>query len=84
MSSLCRPYPSSVISMSMPTSFFYWGSSTTNVWLPGVVSCDGIFSTMMTSGSYCLLPYDCVCALVLTMDFMVVWFGSSCLGGSMV
>jgi hypothetical protein len=85
--SFCWPYPSSGLSMSMPTCVVYWVSSTTSVRLPGVISGDGISSALTTPGNdngCCSLPCDCIYAMVLTLGCLVVWLSSDCFGGAMV
>jgi hypothetical protein len=87
VSSLCHPCPSFVLSMSIPIGVVYWVSSTMSVGILGVISGDGVLSTLTTfgCGDGCFSsPFDCICALVLTLGFLEVWLSYSCLGDAMV
>jgi hypothetical protein len=61
-----------------------WVSSTSGVGFTGVVSGNGILSTLTTSDDYCSLSCNCACALVLILECHVVWVDSTCFGGSIV
>jgi hypothetical protein len=67
--------------MSMPTGVVCWVSSTIGVGIPGVISGNGISSTLMTSGG---VSGCCSEALALLRGHQPVWFGSPYLGGVMV
>jgi hypothetical protein len=68
----------------MPSGICFWVSSTMGVGFAGVVSGDGILSTLTTFDDCYSLPCNCACALVLALEFRAVWVESTCFGGAMV
>jgi hypothetical protein len=68
----------------MPSNVDYWFSSTMGVGFIGVVSGEGISSTLTIFGGFCSLSCDCTCAIVLNMECLEVWLDFSCFGGAMV
>jgi hypothetical protein len=70
--------------MFIPLGVVYCVSYITGVGLIGVVSGDGISSTLTTSGSFYSLSCDCTCALVLNLECLEVWLSFSFFGGAIV
>jgi hypothetical protein len=77
-------YASASISTLIPSSIGFWVSSTTGVGFTGVVSSDGISSTLTTSNDCCSPSCICTCALVLILECRAVWVNYHCFGGSIV
>jgi hypothetical protein len=80
----CCFYASTGLSIFVPFGASCWISSTIGVGFTGIVSGDGISSTLMISDGCCSPSSNCTCDLVLTLGFMVPWLASACFGGAMV
>jgi hypothetical protein len=71
-SRFCYSYTSVDLSVFVLSGADYWVSSTTGVGFTGVVSGDGILSTLMISDDYCSPSSNCTHDLVLNLDCLVL------------